>query len=61
MEQDGDSQEVATLNRGDIIGCQSILEGQDYDFSAICMSTVNVFKLPKAYLDDNVTKVQGLK
>jgi CRP-like cAMP-binding protein len=61
VEQDGDSQVIASLKRGDIIGCQGILEGDDYDFSAICMSTVNVFKLPKAYIDDNVNKVQGIK
>jgi len=43
-----DAQVVANLKRGDMIGCNSVVEGLQYDFSAVATSSnVSVFKLPK--------------
>ena len=59
--EEGEDKVVATLKRGDIIGCKSVLEGLEYDFNALSTSkSVSVFKLSKEFLDANVKKVQGL-
>ena len=58
VKTDDGSQVVATLKRGDMIGCNSFLEGDKYDFSAIAVSkNVTIFKLPKEYVDKHIAKV----
>ena len=56
IETEDGTQVVQTLKRGDMIGCKSVLDGSELDFTAITASNVTTFVLTKEYFDTNASK-----